>query len=249
MAYEGMLAETVNIKGYEGDTIDAYLARPLGKGPFPGVLVIHHMPGWDAGSKEIARRFAATGYAAICPNLHFREGKSTAEENSISVREAGGMPDDRTLGDLAAGIEYLKRLAVSNGRVGIIGYCSGGRQSFLAACRLDGIDAAVNCYGGNVVAEPDQLNERQPAAPIDFAADLSCPLLGLFGNDDQRPSPKDVDMIEEALKRHGKTYEFHRYDDAGHAFFATDRPNNYGPAAAVDGWDRIFDWFARYLAK
>lgn len=247
MAYEGMLAETVNIKGHNGDMIDAYVARPLGKGPFSGVLVIHHMPGWDVGSKEITRRFATTGYAAICPNLHFREGKSTPEENSISVREAGGMPDDRTLGDLAAAIEYLQSLAVSNGRVGIIGYCSGGRQSFLAACRLDGIDAAVNCYGGNVVAEPDQLSDRQPVAPIDFSADLSCPLLGLFGNDDQRPSSKDVDMIEEALGRHGKTYEFHRYDDAGHAFFATDRPN-YRPAAAIDGWERVFDWFERYLA-
>lgn len=246
MAYEGMLAEAVNIRGHEGDLIDAYVARPLGGGPFPGVLVIHHMPGWDEGSKEIARRFASVGYATICPNLHFREGKATPRDNSASVREAGGMPDDRTLGDLEGGIEYLKTSPVAGGKVGVIGYCSGGRQAYLAACRLERIDAAVDCYGGGVVAAAEQLTERQPVAPIDFTAQLSCPLLGLFGNDDRRPSPADVDAMQAALEEHGKTYEFHRYDDAGHAFFSVDRPN-YRQAASVDGWERVFAWFDKYL--
>src|ERR671924_369019 len=102
MAYEAQLAETVLMRGHRGDRIDAYLARPLGAGPHPGVVVIHHMPGWDGPSKEIARRFAHEGFVAILPNLHFREGKATPEENSASVRAAGGMPDDRTTGGVQA---------------------------------------------------------------------------------------------------------------------------------------------------
>lgn len=246
MAYEALLAETVYMLGHEGDQIDAYLARPMGGGPCPGVVIIHHMPGWDGPTKEIARRFAHEGYVTISPNLHFREGKGTPEENSTSVREAGGMPDDRTLGDVEGAIRYLRSLPYHSGKVGIIGYCSGGRQSYLAACRLSGIDAAIDCYGGGVVAAPDQLTERQPVAPIDFTRDLSCPLLGLFGREDGRPSPEDVAKTEEELKRFGKTFEFHMYDNAGHAFFSVDRPN-FRVEAALDGWNRAFDWFGKHL--
>jgi carboxymethylenebutenolidase len=246
MPYEAMLAETVLIHGHRGDRIDAYLARPLGAGPFPGVVVIHHMPGWDGPTKEIARRFAHHGYAAISPNLHFREGKATPEENSASVRAAGGMPDDRTMGDVQGAIAHLRTLPFVSGKVGVIGYCSGGRQAYLAACTLTGIDAAVDCYGGGGVAKPEELTPRQPAAPIDFTKDLQCPLLGLFGVEDTRPSPEDVAATEEALKKHGKTYAFHMYENAGHAFFAVNRPT-YRPHAAVDGWEKVFVWFGKYL--
>jgi len=100
MPSEAMCAEIVKMRGHEGDTIDAYLARPAGPGPYPGVVVIHHMPGWDEATKEITRKLAYHGYAAILPNLHFREGKGSPEANSASVREAGGMPDNRTMGDV-----------------------------------------------------------------------------------------------------------------------------------------------------
>src|ERR687892_2443129 len=132
MPYEALFAETIFMHGHHGDRIDAYLARPVGAGPFPGVVIIHHMPGWDGPTKEIARRFAHHGYIAACPNLHFREGKATPEENSASIRAAGGMPDDRTMGDVQAAIDYLRMLPSLNGKVGVIGYCSGGRQSYLA---------------------------------------------------------------------------------------------------------------------
>src|SRR5512137_2132968 len=157
MPYEALLAETVNLRGHRDDLIDAYLARPMGSGPYPGVVVIHHMPGWDEATKEIARKFAHHGYVALSPNLHFREGKATPEENSASIRDSGGMPDDRTLGDVNGSIAYLRTLPYCNGKVGIIGYCSGGRQAYLAACKLPGIDATVACYGGGVVARPEEL--------------------------------------------------------------------------------------------
>jgi carboxymethylenebutenolidase len=246
MAYEALFAETVLLGGHRGDQIDAYLARPVGVASCPGVVVIHHMPGWDGPTKEIVRRFAHHGYAAISPNLHFREGKATPEENSASVRAAGGMPDDRTMGDVQGAIDYLRALPYLNGRVGVIGYCSGGRQSYLAACTLRGLDAAIDCYGGGVVAKPEELTPRQPVAPIEFTGELQCPLLGLFGVEDTRPSPEDTARTEQALQKFGKTYDFHTYPNAGHAFFAVDRPQ-YRQAAAIDGWHKVFAFYGKHL--
>jgi len=156
------------------------------------------------------------------------------------------MPDDRTLGDVQGAIDHLRTLPYLNGKVGIIGYCSGGRQAYLAAGSLRGVDAAIDCYGGGVVAKPEELTPRQPVAPIELTKDLQCPLLGLFGVEDARPSPEDVAKTEEALKKFGKTYEFHTYDNAGHAFFAVDRPQ-YRVHAAVDGWKKVFAWFEKHL--
>ncbi|MHB8910897.1 MAG: dienelactone hydrolase family protein [Syntrophales bacterium] len=243
---EAMCAEIVKMRGHEGDTIDAYLARPTGPGPHPGVVVLHHMPGWDEATKEITRKLAYHGYAAISPNLHFREGKGSPEANSASVREAGGMPDNRTMGDVEGAIRYLRTLPYLNGKVGIIGYCSGGRQVYLAACTLKGIDAAVACYPGGVGAGKEGLTPRQPVDPLDYTKDLSCPLLGFFGREDKRPSPEHMAKIEAELKKWGKTYELHAYDNAGHSFFAVDRAD-YRPLAAVDGWKKVFQWFGKYL--
>jgi carboxymethylenebutenolidase len=245
--YEGMLAETVTIRGHDGDEIDAYFARPLGAGPYPGVVVIHHMPGWDEATKEITRRFAAGGYVAVCPHLHHREGPDASPDDAAAAaRAAGGVPDARMVGDVTGGVTYLRALPYSNGKVGVIGYCSGGRQAYVVACRAD-VDAAVDCYGGRVVAPQDQLSERHPVAPIDMTADMRCPLLGLFGVDDANPDPAQVARIDEELKRQGKTYEFHSYEGAGHAFFATDRPS-YRVDAANDGWQRIWRFFGTHLA-
>lgn len=247
MKYEGQLAETVTLRGHEGDLIDAYFARPLGAGPHAGIVVIHHMPGWDGSNKEIARRFAHHGYAAMLPNLHYREGKATPEENSASIRAAGGMPDDCTMGDVQAAIDFLREQPYHNGKVGVIGYCSGGRQAYLAGCTLQGIDAVVSCYGGGVVAKPEDITPRQPVAPVDLTENMQCPILLLFGVEDKRPSQDDARKTEAALKEHGKTFESHSYENAGHAFFAVDR-EQYRVHAALDGWKRVFGFFGKYLA-
>lgn len=245
--YEGLIAETVRINGHGGDLIDAYLARPLGPGPYPGVVLIHHMPGWDEASKEMMRKLAYNGYACIGPHLHHREGPGSTDDITAAVRAAGGAPDARVIGDVQASIDYLKTLPYHNGKVGAIGFCSGGRQTYLVACNIPELDAAVDCWGGRVVAGPDQLSERQPVAPIDMTKDMHCPILGLFGNEDSAPSPEEVNQTEEALKQHNKTYEFHRYDGAGHGFFAVDRPS-YRPEQATDGWRKVFAFFEKYLS-
>ncbi len=246
MVYEGMLAESVALAGHNGDRIEAYLARPLGQGPYPSVVVIHHMPGWDESTKEIARKLAYHGYAAIVPNLHYREGKGSPEANVASVRAAGGMPDDRSMGDVEGSIRHMRSLPYGKGKVGVVGHCSGGRQAYLAACTFADIDATVVCYGGGIVTPTDKLTPRHPVAPIDLTSNMHSPLLGLFGKEDTHPSPDDVATIDAELKRLGKTHEFYSYGNAAHGFFSVDRPG-YWPDAALDGWNRVFNWFGKYL--
>ena len=246
--YEGMVAETVTLAGAGGDVINAYFARPMGRGPFPGMVVIHHMPGWDEWYREATRRFAHHGYAAISPNLYYRSGHGTPEDVAARVRAEGGVADDQVVGDLVGSMEFLRSLPTSNGKVGVFGTCSGGRQAFLAACRSDGFDAAVDCWGGRVVMAEADLAPKFPVAPIDYTKDLSCPLLGLFGEEDSSPTPAQVDMHEQALKEHGKNYEFHMYPGAGHGFFYYDRPA-YRQAQAVDGWAKIFTFLEEHLGS
>jgi carboxymethylenebutenolidase len=242
-----MLAETVSLVGAGSDDIEAYFARPLGSGPYPGVVVIHHMPGFDRSTKEIVRTFAAYGYAALCPNLFHRYAPGAkANDAAAAARDAGGVPDAQCVGDVEAAAHYLRALPYSNGRVGVIGYCSGGRQAYLVACTLE-IDAAVDCYGGRVVAGADELTPERPVAPIDLTPQLRCPLLGLFGAEDTNPSPEHVARMEQELRAHGKTFEFHTFEDAGHAFFSVDRPN-YRVEATKEGWKRVWAFFGQHLA-
>ncbi len=246
--YDATLAETVTIRGDGGDEIEAYLARPMSQGPFGGVVVIHHMPGYDAPTKEITRRFAAGGYSALMPNLYYRDAPGASPDDAAAAARAkGGVPDARLIGDVAGAAAYLRGLSNSNGKVGVIGYCSGGRQSFLAACSLP-LDAAVDCYGAFVTGAPPEGMPLKVGPIKHLTKDLSCPLLGLFGEDDQYPSPEQVTELEDELKAQGKTYEFHSYTGAGHAFFSVNRAA-YRPEAAVDGWEKIFTWFGRYLAS
>jgi carboxymethylenebutenolidase len=243
-----MSAEAVTITGHGGDQIEAYLAYPLDGGPRGGVVVIHHMPGYDSATKEIVRRFAAEGYLALCPNLYSREAPGAdPDDAAATVRAAGGVPDERLVGDVAGAVEYLKKLDSANGKIGVIGYCSGGRHAFLAACSLQ-VDAAVDCYGAFVVNDPPPGRPKHMQAILHLAPRLSCPLLGLFGADDQHPSPAETAALAAELDRLGKQYEFHTYDGAGHAFFAVDRPS-YRPEAAVDGWRRILDFFGTHLTS
>ena len=244
--YDGMIAETMTITGHNGDWIESYSARPLGPGPFPGVVVFHHMPGLDEGSKEIVRKIASKNYAVVCPNLHHREGPGDLQEIVKKVWEAGGTPDDQFLGDLEGAIRYLEATPVHNGKIGVIGFCSGGRQAYIAACRNEKVNAAVDCYGGRVVAPPEALTARHPVAPIDMTQDMHCPILGLFGKDDQNPSPEHVAKMEEELKKHGKTYTFKSYDNTGHAFFTTESPA-YRQDAARSGWRKIFQFYETHL--
>ena len=245
---DSLSATTVQLLGAGGDEIEGYVARPDDDGKRGGVVVIHHLPGYDRETKEITRRFAELGYDAICPNLYTRDAPGAAPDDAAAVaRASGGIPDERLVGDVRGAMEYLKALPTSNGRVGTIGYCSGGRQSVLAACQLP-LDAAVDCYGAYVTGTPFPGFVLKVTNLVDQLPNLNAPLLGLFGKEDKTPSPEHVAELDQILTELDKPHEFHSYDDAGHAFFAVNRPS-YRVAAANDGWNRIEKFYGRYLAN
>ncbi|MGB9483813.1 MAG: dienelactone hydrolase family protein [Candidatus Dormiibacterota bacterium] len=244
---EDIRAESVSIAGHGGDQIEAYLAQPLDEGQVGSVIVIHHMPGYDAWSKDVTRTFAAHGYLAICPNLYSRDAPGASPDDAAAaVRAKGGVPDDRLLGDVGGAATHLRELSASNGKVGVIGYCSGGRQSFLSACSLP-LDAAVVCYGAFIVGDPPEGMPLKVTSLLHLAPKLACPVLGLFGAEDQYPSPEQVAVLEQTLKDQGAEYEFHTYPGAGHAFFSPDRPS-FRHEAAKEGWEEIWEFYGRLLA-
>ena len=243
---DSLCARTVHVPGHGGDEIEAYIARPEDDEKRGGVVVIHHMPGYDRGTKEIARRFAEMGYDAIMPNLYWRDAPGAAPDDAAATARAkGGVPDERLIEDVGGAAAYLRALPTSNGKVGVIGYCSGGRQSVLAACNLD-LDAAVDCYGAFVTGTPPEGFPLKVTNRVDQLPNLRAPLLGLFGKEDQFPSPEQVAELDEILTANDKPHEFHSYDGAGHAFFSVDRPA-YRVEAANDGWEQITRFFANHL--
>ncbi len=247
MSYDAILSETVTISGHHRDNVEAYLSRPLDSALRGGVVLIHHMPGYDRQTKEMARRFAAEGYIALVPNLYYREAPGQSPDDAAATaRNLGGVPDERLVGDVAGAAEYIKNLSNSNQKIGVIGHCSGGRQTFLAACSLQ-IQAAVDCYGAFVVKNTPEDSPLKFKSLLHLSPQLSCPLLGLFGKEDGFPSQEEVAALDAELTKLGKEHEFHSYEGASHAFFATDRPN-YRPEAAVDGWGKIFTFFAKHLS-
>lgn len=240
-------AKTIHLQGHQGAELEAYLASPKGSDQCGGVVVVHHMPGYDEGTREIVRRFAAHGYVAVCPNLYSREGIGRdAKDAAAAVREKGGVADEQVVGDVAACLEHLRGHERSNHKEAVIGYCSGGRHALLAACSLP-FEAAIDCYGGFVVdaPPPDMALGRSPV--VGRVRDLSGPLLGLFGADDEHPSPRETALLEQALEAAGKEHEFHTLEGAGHAFFAVDRPF-YRPEAATEGWEIIWEFLGRTIA-
>ena len=237
-------AETITMTGHQGVEIEGYLAVPTDVEQFGSIVIIHHLPGYDEQTKEIARKFAANGYAALMPNLYHREAPGASPDDAAATARAlGGVSDEQLVGDVQGAMNYLKALPSSNGRVASIGYCSGGRQSFLAGCRL-ALDGVIDCYGAFVSIDPPSEFPLKVKAVIGEVDNLSAPVLGLFGAEDTFPSPEQNDALAAALTAAGKEFTFRTFEGAGHAFFAVERPS-YRPEPAVEGWQDIFTFLAR----
>jgi carboxymethylenebutenolidase len=241
-----MSARTIAISGDGGDELEAYYAGPDSGDPAGGIVLIHHLPGYDRWTKEVARRFAVDGYHVLVPNLYSREAPDADPDDAAGIARAlGGVPDARLVGDVAGAMRQLRSLPACNGRVAVIGHCSGGRQAVLAGCNLD-VQAVVDCYGAFVLGHSPADFPVRMTGLEDQLPKLSAPLLGLFGNEDRNPSPAEVDALDQLLTELGKEHEFHRYDGAGHAFLGSDRPS-YRQQQAVDAYAKIEAFFARRL--
>lgn len=228
----------------DGTQINAYFSQPAAPGRYPSVVVIMEAFGLVDHTKDVARRFAEQGYLALAPDLYTREGSPDPGNMDQVFKTMFSIPDAQAVADLEGAITYLKSLPDSNGKVGAIGFCSGGRYTLILACKSANLDAAIDSAGGFIVQ--DEHTPQRPISPIAMIPTLACPLLALFGEEDPNPSPAHAARLQEELDKHSKTYELRMYRHAGHAFFADYRPS-YRAAAAQDMWHRVLLFYEKYL--
>ena len=203
---------------------------PAGAGPHPAVLIMFHRGGFDVFTEKVANDLAAAGYVAVAPDVyHYQSVKEKAEENDLPK-------DPEIIADVGSTIDYLaSRGDVDMGRLGIIGHCMGGRMSFLGASTHAQLKACVAYYSGNMFKAWG--DENGPTA-FDLLKDLKADVAGFFGNDDQNPSPDDVDKIDAELTRLGIKHSFNRYDGAGHAFQNFMSDERFRPDQTADSWGK-----------
>jgi len=249
---EGIVADEVKIP-VGGDSIPGYRAmpggKPKGKG-FPVILVVQEVFGVHEHIKDVCRRFAKQGYFAVAPELYARQGdvSKLTDSKEIMAKVVSKVPDEQVLGDLDAVIPWAKSSGTADvSRVGVIGFCWGGRIVWLYSAHNPNLRAGVAFYG-RIVGDKDPLH---PQHPIDIAGSLKAPVLGLYGGQDQGIPVATVEQMQRALAAssskaaHG--CEFKIYPEAGHAFFADYRPS-YRKDAADDAWPRALAFLKKHGA-
>lgn len=227
-----------------GGTVPAYRAMPEKGGPFPTVLVVQEIFGVHEHIKDICRRFAKLGYFAIAPELYARQGDVAHIENiqEIIAKVVSRVPDAQVMGDLDATVAYAKETGKANvEKLGVTGFCWGGRIVWLYSAHNPGLKAGVAWYG-RLVGDTDELH---PKNPIDLVKDLKAPVLGLYGGADGGIPVATVEKMRAALKEAGKPSEIVVYPDTPHGFHADYRPS-YRKEHAEDGWKRLQAWFQKH---
>ena len=240
---EGLQAGEVKVPVKDGE-IPAYRALPARGGPFPVVLVVQEIFGVHEHIKDVCRRFAKLGYLAVAPELYARQGdvSKIKDFGRIISEVVSKVPDEQVMGDLDATVAWAKKTGKGDtAKLGVTGFCWGGRIVWLYATHNPDLKAGVAWYG-RLVGKPDDLH---PKNPIDLVKELKAPVLGLYGAADQGIPVKTVDEMRQALKEAGKTGEIVVYPDTPHGFHADYRPS-YRKDKAEDGWKRLLAWFKKY---
>ena len=241
----GLSAGEVKIP-VEGGEMPAYRAMPASGRPFPVVLVVQEIFGVHEHIRDICRRFAKLGYFAVAPELYARQGdvSKMADIQEIIGKVVSKVPDAQVMSDLDATVAWAEKTGKGNSsKLGITGFCWGGRIVWLYAAHQPKLKAAAAWYG-RLVGTP---NELQPKNPIDLVSQLKCPVLGLYGGADQGIPKETVEDMRAALKTAGSNSEIVLYPDTPHGFHADYRPS-YRPEQAKDGWKRLQEWFKKYGA-
>ena len=227
---------SVNESGMEG-----YLTQPETPGRYPAVVVIQEIWGVNSHIQSIVDRLPSHGYVGLAPAMFHREGPITTglhEEMDTAIARMGRSTDDDILSDVRAAVDYIKAQSfVQSDKIGIVGFCYGGRASYLAACNIADLSASVVFYGGGI-----GMALGDGPSPLEQTANIKCPVLGLFGEEDANPTPQDVADMDIELTKNGKTHEFHSYAGAGHGFHCDVR-DSYRPDAAADAWAKTIAWF------
>jgi carboxymethylenebutenolidase len=231
------------------EQIATYVARPSQPGNYPGVVVIQEAFGLVDHICDLARRFANIGYNAVAPALYWRRGAPKDPDVMEQVFPVMfGLPDNEALQDLNAAADYINAMPGATGKVGAIGFCSGGRHTLLFACNSSKVNAAIDCWGGFINrATPDaETTAARPKAPLDMVGQLHCPLFGVFGEEDQNPPVALEAELKKRGQAAGKDVTTKIYKNAGHAFLADYRPS-YREAAAQELWGDAQSFFGKHL--
>ncbi len=238
-----VVSEYVHIAG-DGVTLGGYLSRPTGKGPFPGVMVIHDIRGISDDLKDIVNNLAQEGYVTLSVNLVSRlMGPDFPGGSDEVIKVMFSLSDADVISDLDAGMDFLKKQpVVFTNSIGCMGICLGGRFSVLYAGQRSDLKAAVIFYGDAI--DPEATAE-QPKAPIEFVPRLTAPLMGNYGEEDHVVPLANVKRLEAELQKYKKVYDFKIYPGAQHAFLR--KGPKYHAEAAKDAWKRALNWFAQYL--
>ena len=241
----GIIAGEVKIPVADGE-IPAYRAMPATGSKFPVTLVVQEIFGVHEHIKDICRRFAKLGHVAIAPEMYARQGDVSKIENiqEIVSKVVSKVPDSQVMSDLDAAVAYVAKSAKGDiSKLGITGFCWGGRVVWLYAAHNPKVKAGVAWYG-RLVGQP---SANTPKHPVDVAALLQAPILGLYGADDQGIPQDTVEKMRAALKEGGKRGEIIVYPNADHGFFADYRPS-YNEQSAKDAWPKLLAWFKKYGA-
>jgi carboxymethylenebutenolidase len=239
---KGLEAGEVKIPVSDGE-IPAYRALPETGGPFPVILVVQEIFGVHEHIKDICRRLAKLGYLAVAPELYARQGDVSKITNfqEIFSKVVSKVPDKQVMSDLDAAVAWAKATGKGDvAKLGITGFCWGGRIVWLYSAHNPNLKAGVAWYG-RLVGDPDELH---PKHPIDLVSDIHAPILGLYGEADQGIPVASVEKMRAALNGAGKTAEIVLYPETPHAFFADYRPS-YRKDKAEDGWKRMLEWFKK----
>lgn len=239
----GLVAGEVKIPVKDGE-IPAYRAMPAKGKNFPVALVVQEIFGVHEHIKDICRRFAKAGYLAIAPEMYARQGNVANLPMNQIMPIVSKVPDEQVMSDLDSAVAWAKKNGGNTTRLGITGFCWGGRIVWLYAAHNPNLKAGVAWYGRLVPPPPDRANLLQPKHPIELVKDLKAPVLGLYGGKDGGIPTETVEQMKKALKDAGKPSEIILYPDAQHGFHADYRPS-YNKEAAQDGWAKLLAWFKK----
>jgi carboxymethylenebutenolidase len=239
---KGLVAGEVKIPVVDGE-IPAYRALPATGKDFPVVLVIQEVFGVHEHIQDVCRRFAKLGYFAIAPELFARQGDVSKLTNPQEIVKTvvSKVPDQQVMSDLDATVAWAAKNKGNTSKLGITGFCWGGRTTWLYAAHNPNLKAGVAWYGRLV----GQSTPLTPEHPIDIADELKAPVLGLYGGEDQSIPLDTVQQMQQALAAANSPSEIIVYPDAPHAFYSDYRPN-YRKEAAEAGWQRLLAWFKKY---
>ena len=218
-----------------------YISHPDGAGPFPAVVVIQHQGGVDKFMEEMTERIAAAGFFGVCPDLYHRDAPDCQDDGPT---RRSRLRDATVIKDVNATVDFLKTHKLVDGhRLGITGFCMGGRVAYLMAAANPSFSASVAYYGGNIAKA-----WGEGPSPFERTAEIRCPIMGHYGEEDKNPSPEDMRRQDAELTKFGNPHEFYSYPGAGHGFM--DRHSkNYNAQADHASWPRTVDFFRRYLIE